>query len=64
MAFFEKLDALAREHRSLLCVGLDPHPGDLPNPDATAARDFCLRLIKPTKTLIWTLRFYKLSGML
>ena len=33
---------------SLLCVGLDPHPADLPAPTAAAARDFRLRLIDAT----------------
>jgi orotidine 5'-phosphate decarboxylase subfamily 2 len=33
---------------SLLCVGLDPHPNDLPAPTAEAAREFCLRIIKAT----------------
>lgn len=48
--FFEKLDQRARMIDSLLCVGLDPHPEDLPEPTAEAAKDFCLRLIKATHT--------------
>ncbi len=47
-AFFSRLEALAWKRRSLLCVGLDPHPDDLPSPSATAARDFCLHLIEAT----------------
>lgn len=46
--FFRRLETLARERRTLLCVGLDPHPEDLPQPTAQAARDFCLRLIEAT----------------
>lgn len=47
--FFEKLDQRAREIGSLLCVGLDPHPEDLPEQTGAAAREFCLRLIEATK---------------
>ena len=47
--FFEKLDQRAREIDSLLCVGLDPHPEDLPEQTGTAAKEFCLRLIEATK---------------
>ncbi len=47
-AFFPRLNALARERHTLLCVGLDPHPEDLPAPTAAHARDFCLRLIDAT----------------
>ncbi|NPA92584.1 MAG: orotidine-5'-phosphate decarboxylase [Chloroflexi bacterium] len=46
--FFSLLEARAREAHTLLCVGLDPHPQDLPRPTADAARDFCLRLIEAT----------------
>ena len=46
--FFSRLEARARQIDSLLCVGLDPHPADLPAPTAAAARDFCLRLIEAT----------------
>lgn len=48
MSFFSKLEQRAREADSLLCVGLDPHPADLPAPTASAAKDFCLRLIEAT----------------
>jgi len=47
-SFFERLEARARAADSLLCVGLDPHPEDLPSFTATAARDFCLRIIDAT----------------
>jgi uridine monophosphate synthetase len=46
--FTENLERRAREADSLLCVGLDPHPADLPEPTAEAARGFCLRLIEAT----------------
>ena len=47
--FFTRLDQRARETGSLLCIGLDPHPGDLATPTAAGARDFCLRLIEATQ---------------
>lgn len=47
-SFFSLLESRARQVDSLLCVGLDPHPADLPEPTAAAARDFCLRLIAAT----------------
>jgi uridine monophosphate synthetase len=46
--FFSFLAKRVDDCTSLLCVGLDPHPSDLPAPTADAARDFCLRLIKAT----------------
>ncbi|TAK12507.1 MAG: orotidine-5'-phosphate decarboxylase [Anaerolineae bacterium] len=46
--FFERLEARAGVVDSLLCVGLDPHPDDLPESSAAAAREFCLRLIEAT----------------
>ncbi len=49
--FFTRLEARARQTGSLLCVGLDPHPADLPAATAVAARDFCLRLIDATADL-------------
>lgn len=48
MGFFTLLDERARQIDSLVCVGLDPHPDDLPRLDAQAARDFCLQLIEAT----------------
>ena len=47
MGFFTRLEERA-EIDSLLCVGLDPHPADLPQHTPAAARDFCLRLIEAT----------------
>jgi uridine monophosphate synthetase len=46
--FFSFLDQRVNKSNSLLCVGLDPHPSDLPAPTAAAAFEFCLRLIKTT----------------
>lgn len=43
--FIEKLERRVREIDSLLCVGLDPHPADLPEQSAAAAKQFCLNLI-------------------
>jgi uridine monophosphate synthetase len=44
--FFSFLAKRVDDCSSMLCVGLDPHPSDLPAPTAEAARDFCLRLVK------------------
>ncbi len=46
--FFSLLEERARAIGSLVCVGLDPHPADLPEPTAEAAKAFCLRLIEQT----------------
>src|SRR5512140_1356466 len=46
--FFSFLERRVDDCSSLLCVGLDPHAGDLSTPSATAARDFCLGLIEAT----------------
>ncbi len=46
--FFSLLARRVNDSSSLLCVGLDPHPSDLPTPTADAARDFCLRLVAAT----------------
>jgi uridine monophosphate synthetase len=51
MGFFGSLQDRAREVDSLLCVGLDPHTADLDAPTASAARDFCLRLVEATSDL-------------
>ncbi|MGH2582427.1 MAG: orotidine-5'-phosphate decarboxylase [Anaerolineales bacterium] len=47
-SFFERLEARCCAIDSLLCVGLDPHPEDLRDASAEAARDFCLNLINKT----------------
>ncbi|MBE0695628.1 MAG: orotidine-5'-phosphate decarboxylase [Anaerolineaceae bacterium] len=46
--FFQMLEQRARAVGSLVCVGLDPHLNDLPEPTAAAAREFCLRIIQAT----------------
>ena len=46
--FFSILSKRIDDCSSLLCVGLDPHPSDLPTATAEAARDFCVNLIKKT----------------
>jgi uridine monophosphate synthetase len=46
--FLKQLEARAQAATSLLCVGLDPHPELLPDHSASAAREFCLRLIDAT----------------
>jgi uridine monophosphate synthetase len=51
MGFFLRLEQRARQIGSLLCVGLDPHPADLPQNTPAAARDFCLRLIEATSAV-------------
>lgn len=50
-SFFTLLDERAQQTGSLLCVGLDPHTADLPEPTAAAARDFCLHVISATADL-------------
>ncbi len=47
-SFFSLLDRHVQVTNSLLCIGLDPHPDDLPEPTAAAAVEYCLRLIKAT----------------
>ncbi len=49
--FFSLLEKRVAQINSLLCVGLDPHPADLPATTGGAARDFCLRLIAATADL-------------
>jgi len=48
VGFFSKLEARSIEIDSLLCVGLDPHPEDLDRPNASAALEFCKRLVEST----------------
>lgn len=47
-SFFATLRARVAATDSLLCVGLDPHVAELPEPTAAAAEAFCLRLIEAT----------------
>jgi uridine monophosphate synthetase len=48
MSFFSRLENRIREVDSLLCIGLDPHMPDLPEPTPQAMLQFCLRLIDAT----------------
>jgi len=50
-SFFSVLENRALQIDSLLCIGLDPYPADLPAPTAEAAKEFCLRLIEMTAPL-------------
>lgn len=47
-SFFSFLDKRVDDCSSLVCIGLDPHANDLPDPTAASARDFCLSLVKQT----------------
>lgn len=46
--FFDRLAERAVARNTLLCVGLDPHRDDLPEPSAPAAQQFCQRIIDST----------------
>ncbi|KAJ0403923.1 hypothetical protein P43SY_009416 [Pythium insidiosum] len=48
MSFFDRLRERVQAANSLLCVGLDPHVAELPEPTAAAAEAFSLRLIEQT----------------
>ncbi len=48
MTFFERLYQRINQVNSILCVGLDPHPDDLPIATAKAAKEFCFHLIEET----------------
>jgi uridine monophosphate synthetase len=47
-SFFSLLQRRCEDVTSLLCVGLDPHPADLPEQTAQAALDTCRRLVDET----------------
>ncbi|KAF4663552.1 hypothetical protein FOZ61_001544 [Perkinsus olseni] len=47
--FFERLAERCRAKDSLLCVGLDPHVSELPEPTPEAAFKFCEELVEATK---------------
>jgi len=51
MSFFSRLESRIRAVDSLLCIGLDPHPEDLPAFTAANARAFCLNLIEETANI-------------
>jgi uridine monophosphate synthetase len=46
--FFTFLARRVDDCSSLLCVGLDPHPSDLPAATAAAAQDFCIHIVQAT----------------
>ena len=46
--FFSILEHRVETSGSLLCVGLDPHPGELEQRNASGVRLFCSRLVKAT----------------
>lgn len=48
-SFFERLAERCKAKNSLLCVGLDPHISELPEPTAEAAYKFCENLVELTK---------------
>jgi uridine monophosphate synthetase len=50
MGFFTRLEERSQQIDSLLCIGLDPHPEELPNCTAKDARDFCFRIIDSTNS--------------
>ncbi len=47
-SFFSLLERRVDDCSSLLCVGLDPHGSELEEQSATAALDFCVRIVKAT----------------
>jgi uridine monophosphate synthetase len=47
-SFFTRLEQRATDAHSLLCVGLDPHPGLLEEPGPQGALAFCRRIIDHT----------------
>ena len=51
MSFFERLEKRVKQVDSLLCVGLDPHPDDLPSATPESASQFCLSLIQATASV-------------
>lgn len=51
MSFFSRLERRIEQAESILCVGLDPHPEDLPEQSGQAAQAFCLGLIEATADL-------------
>ena len=50
-SFYSQLEARARLTGSLLCIGLNPYPTELPEPTVEAAYDQCLHLIQATSDL-------------
>jgi len=64
--FFDALEARAKEIGSLLCIGLDPHPEDLPVHNAQAALAYCQRIIESTVDVALSYKpnaaFFELHG--
>lgn len=64
--FFSFLSKRADDCSSLLCVGLDPHPSDLPVPSAECALEFCRNIIKATASFAAAFKpnaaFFELYG--
>jgi len=64
MGFFDKLRAAIERHNSLLCVGLDPRPGYIPNGDILA---FNQRTVEQTADLACAYKpnfaFYEAQGL-
>lgn len=48
--FFSLLQKRVETVNSLLCIGIDPHPADLPRPSFEALRDFGMLLVEQTYT--------------
>jgi uridine monophosphate synthetase len=46
--FFDKLEVRIKAVDSLLCIGLDPHVGQLTEPTVSAAIAFCMDIIQQT----------------
>lgn len=47
-SFFSRLEMRVKEINSLLCIGLDPHPSNLPENSPKDAKKFCLDLVANT----------------
>jgi orotidine-5'-phosphate decarboxylase len=62
--FVEKLDAAAQRNHSLLCVGLDPTPAQMPIDDTAA---FCKAIIDATKDVVCAFKpniaFFEAQGL-
>ena len=56
-SFFQILDERARRTDSLLCIGLDPIPSELPEPTVEAARAYCRRMIESTSEFALAFKF-------
>lgn len=48
MSFFARLEERIKKVDSLLCIGIDPHISDLPEPNPEGLTKFCMRLISAT----------------